>query len=121
MSSAACQARALGQVLDRRTPGAGDPSGLALEFFPEAFEVTRTPWALAAAADFLDSRTTGDFPEDELQSLVLFQFLATLADTDPEAAQLVGDVFNLARPLSALHEPPWPEIFASSAAQPPPS
>jgi flavin-dependent dehydrogenase len=121
MSAAACQARALGQVLDRKTSGAGELSGLALEFFPEAFEVTRTPWALAAGADFLDGRTTGDFPADELQSLVMLQSLATLADTDPEAAQLVGDIFSLARPLSALHEPPWPEKFASSAAQPAPS
>jgi flavin-dependent dehydrogenase len=118
MSAAACQAAALGEVLDRRSRGSKDLSGLALEFFPEAFEVTRTPWALAAAADFQDGRTTGDFPEEELQSLMMFQFLVTLADTDAEAAQLVGDVFTLARPLSALLEPPWPEKFASSAVQP---
>ncbi len=121
MSAAAWQARALGEVLDRRARGSQDLSGVALEFFPEAFEVTRTPWALAAAADFRDSRTTGDFPEEDLQSLAMFLFVATLADTDPEAAQLVTDIFTLTRPLSALHEPPWPEKRASSAVQPSPS
>jgi hypothetical protein len=51
----------------------------------------------------------------------MFLFVATLADTDPEAAQLVTDIFTLTRPLSALHEPPWPEKRASSAVQPSPS
>jgi 2-polyprenyl-6-methoxyphenol hydroxylase-like FAD-dependent oxidoreductase len=121
MSAAACQARALGEVLDRRAQGSRDLSGLALEFFPEAFEVTRAPWVLAAAVDFQDGRTTGDFPAEELQSLALLQFVATLAETDPEAAQLASDIFTLTRPLSALHRPPWPEKHASSAMQPSPS
>jgi len=115
MSAAACQARALGEVLERRARKSQDLTGLALEFFPEAFNVTRTPWALAAAADFQDGRTTGDFPVEEMQSLAMFQHAATLADTDPEAAQLVTDIFTLARPLSALHDPPWPERLAQSA------
>jgi 2-polyprenyl-6-methoxyphenol hydroxylase-like FAD-dependent oxidoreductase len=115
MSAAACQARALGEVLTRRARRSQDLTGLALEFFPEAFEVTRTPWALAAAADFQDPRTTGDFPVEEIQSLAMFQLAATRADTDPEAARLVSDVMTLARPLSALHEPPWPERLAQGA------
>ena len=117
MSAAACQARALGQVLDRRALASQDLTGLAFDFFPEAFEVTRTPWALAAAADFQDGRTTGDFPMEELQSLAMFQRAATLADTDPEMAQLTADIFTLARPLSALHEPPWPEKLAPGDVQ----
>jgi hypothetical protein len=112
MSAAACQARALGQVLDRRAKASEDLSGLAFEFFPEAFEVTRTPWALAAAADFFDGRTTGEFPMEELQSLAMFQMAVTLAGADPEVAELVADIFTLARPLAALHEPPWPERLA---------
>ena len=115
MSAAACQARALGDVLERRSRGTHDLTGLALEFFPEAFEATRTPWALAAAADFRDRRTTGDFPVEELQSLAMFQHAVTLADTDPEAAQLVADIGTLVRPLSALHTPPWPERLARTA------
>jgi len=121
MSAAACQARALGEVLDRRARGSGDLSGLALEFFPEAFQVTRAPWALASVADFRDGRTTGDFPAEDLQSLAMLQFVGTLAETDPEAAQLASDVFSLTRPFSALHDPPWPEKHASSVIQPSPS
>jgi len=121
MSAAACQVRALGEVLARRARGSRGLSGIALEFFPEAFEVTRAPWALAAAADFQDGRTTGDFPAEELPSLALLQFVATLADTDPEAAQLVSDIFTLTRPMSELHVSPWPEKHASSAMEPSPS
>jgi 2-polyprenyl-6-methoxyphenol hydroxylase-like FAD-dependent oxidoreductase len=120
MSAAACQARALGEVLTRRARSSQDLTGLALEFLPEAFEVTRTPWALAAAADFQDARTTGDFPVEEIQSLAMLQVAATRADTDPEAAQLTIDIMTLARPLSALHQPPWPERLAQGVEQPDP-
>jgi 2-polyprenyl-6-methoxyphenol hydroxylase-like FAD-dependent oxidoreductase len=117
MSAAACQARALGEVLERRARGSHDLTGLAFDFFPEAYEVTRTPWALAAAADFQDGRTTGDFPMEEIESLTMFQLAAELADTDPEAAQLAADIFTLTRPLSALHEPPWPAKLTPSSGQ----
>lgn len=109
MSAAACQALALGDLLEQRSDDPRPLTGLAGEFFASAFEVTRTPWALAAAADFQDSRTTGDFPMEELESLALFLSLTTLIGTDPEAAQLAADIFGLVRPLSALHQPPWPE------------
>jgi 2-polyprenyl-6-methoxyphenol hydroxylase-like FAD-dependent oxidoreductase len=115
MSAAACQARALGEVLERRSRGSRDLTGLALEFFPEAFEVTRTPWALAAAADFRNRRTTGDFPVEELESLAMFQRAVTLAETDPDAARLAADIGMLVRPLSALHTPPWPDKLAQCA------
>jgi 2-polyprenyl-6-methoxyphenol hydroxylase-like FAD-dependent oxidoreductase len=115
MSAAACQARALGEVLERRARTSRDLSGLALEFFPAAFEVTRTPWALAAAIDFQDGRTTGDFPVEEMPNLAMFQLAAALADTDPEATQLIADIITLARPLSALQEPPWLEKLAPSS------
>ena len=118
MSAAACQARALGELLKQRTRESRDLRGLALEFFPQAYEVTRTPWALAAAADFQDARNTGDFPAEELESLGMFLVLGTLAETDPEAAQLMSDIVSLARPFAALHESPWRERLAPSAATP---
>ena len=114
MSAAACQARALADVLRRRAEASQGLSGLALEFFPEAFAATRTPWALAAAADFRDKRTTGDFPVDEMPSLMRFQALTTLARSDPDAARLVADIASLVRPLAALHEPPWSERLTES-------
>jgi 2-polyprenyl-6-methoxyphenol hydroxylase-like FAD-dependent oxidoreductase len=117
MSAAACQAMALGELLEQRSADPRALAGVATEFFPRAFEVTRTPWALAAAADFQDSRTTGDFPVEEIESLALFLSLTTLIDTDPEAAQLANDLVTLVRPLSALHEPPWPERLSQIAAR----
>jgi 2-polyprenyl-6-methoxyphenol hydroxylase-like FAD-dependent oxidoreductase len=112
MSAAANQARALGEVLRRRAQGSRDLSGLALELFPELFAVTRTPWALAAAADFRDQRTTGDFPVDEMASLMRFQALTALAVSDDEAGRLVADITSLVRPLSAVDEPPWSDRLA---------
>jgi len=116
MSAAACQARALGDVLRRRVQGSRVLTGLAREFFPEAYEVTRTPWALAAAADFQDARTTGDFPHEELESLGMLLVLGALTGTDPEAAQLMTDIVTLSRPLAALHESPWSERLAPGVA-----
>jgi 2-polyprenyl-6-methoxyphenol hydroxylase-like FAD-dependent oxidoreductase len=120
MSSAACQAQALGAVLERRR-GSGDLSGLALEFFPEAYEVTRTPWALAAAADYQDARTTGDFPVEELESLAMLLALGTLAEHDAEAEQLIADIVTLVKPLAALHQSPWRERLASVPPTPTPT
>jgi 2-polyprenyl-6-methoxyphenol hydroxylase-like FAD-dependent oxidoreductase len=112
MSAAAGQAMALAGVLRRRAGAGQDLSGLALELFPETFAVTRTPWALAAAADFMDARTKGDFPVDDMPSLMRFGALTALAASDPEAARLAGDITALVRPLSALDEPPWSERLA---------
>jgi 2-polyprenyl-6-methoxyphenol hydroxylase-like FAD-dependent oxidoreductase len=118
MSAAACQAVALGEVLRRRADASEGVEGLAMEFFPHAYEVTRTPWALAAATDFLDARTTGDFPAEEMQPLALLAAVMAMAESDPEAMQLATDIVTLVRPLSALLEPPWPERLSGQAAQP---
>lgn len=118
MSAAACQAVALGEVLRRRSAASEGVAGVALECFPHAYEVTRTPWTLAAATDFMDARTTGDFPTEEMQPLTVLAFLMTIAESDPDAMQLVTDIVTLVRPLSALLEPPWPERLARGAAQP---
>jgi flavin-dependent dehydrogenase len=107
MSAAAWQARTLGELLAQRGSDSRGVTGLALEFFPKAYEVTRAPWALAAALDFQDNRTTGDFPVEEMESLAKFLALSTLADSDPEASRLAADLVTLTRPFSALNEPPW--------------
>jgi 2-polyprenyl-6-methoxyphenol hydroxylase-like FAD-dependent oxidoreductase len=119
MSAAACQARALADVLGRRARESRGLSGLALELFPELFAATRTAWALAAAADFREARTTGDFPMEEVQSLMRFGALTELAPSDPEAARLVADITSLVRPLTAVDEPPWSERLADDPAENP--
>jgi len=117
MSAAACQVRALGNLLERRSSLSSGLLGIAREFFPMAAETTRTPWALAAGSDFLDSRTTGDFPEEELDGLLRYVQLGTLVESDSEAADLFLDIYNLRRPLSVLGEPPWPERLAAEHHQ----
>ena len=113
MSAAACEIRALDHVLERRSRDRSGLHGIAKEFFPMASEATRTPWALAAGSDFIDPRTTGDFPSDELDHLLRYVQLGALIDTDPEAASLFVDIYNLRKPLSALEEPPWLERLSA--------
>jgi flavin-dependent dehydrogenase len=109
MSSAAGQVRALEQVLEGRDRRSGNLDGLAREFFPGAFEVTRAPWAVAAGSDFLSSGTTGDFPDEEFANLMRLVQLGSLIDGDADAAALFVDLLSLRRPWSALEESPWRE------------
>ena len=47
--------------------------------------------------------------------------LGTLAESDPEAAQLLNDIVTLSRPLAALHQPPWPQRLVPDVTPLPPS
>jgi len=116
MSSAMQQVVALGGLLRRRCEQGRGLDGLALEFFPEANEIIRGPWAIAAAADFQNPLTTGDFPTEETPALEMLLLLSERARTDEDAEQLVTDVFLIRRPLSALLEPPWPQTVGASFA-----
>lgn len=116
MSAAARQAMALLGLLAMRARGAGNLQGIAFDWFPMAYEEIRGPWAFAAAADFQNPLTTGDFPVEEMPSLQMAGFLMEAARTDVEAEQLIMDVFTLTKPLTALLEPPWPERLAAAKA-----
>jgi 2-polyprenyl-6-methoxyphenol hydroxylase-like FAD-dependent oxidoreductase len=59
MSSAALQARALGEVIERH--GLRSPK-LAHAFYQRAAKVVDVPWKIAAGGDFADPRTTGPKP-----------------------------------------------------------
>jgi 2-polyprenyl-6-methoxyphenol hydroxylase-like FAD-dependent oxidoreductase len=116
MSSAMRQVVALEGLLRRHSEQGRGLDGLALEFFPEANEVIRGPWAIAAAADFQNPLTTGDFPLEEAHALEMLLLLSERARTDEVAEQLVTDVFLIRKPLSALLEPPWPQTVGASFA-----
>ena len=105
MSSAACQARALGKLVEQRKAHGQVLNGLWQDYFPEMFEVTRAPWLFAALADFARPKCTGDFPTEEQPIVRLLSELTQRADQgDSEAARLVRDVGSMRRPLSALQE-----------------
>ena len=113
MSAACRQATALSRVLEDAA-GRESLDGLWRAFLPQAYQETRSPWLFASEADFLDPRCTGDFPEDERDSLKLLQLvrkLATQGDTD--ALRTLMMLSSLMIGLEALHEAPWPERLAS--------
>ncbi|MBT8226856.1 MAG: FAD-dependent monooxygenase [Dactylosporangium sp.] len=59
MSSAALQAEALGQAIERHGPTSAT---LARAFYQRAATVVGVPWRIAAGADFADPRTSGPKP-----------------------------------------------------------
>jgi 2-polyprenyl-6-methoxyphenol hydroxylase-like FAD-dependent oxidoreductase len=115
MSAAAAQVRALDDVLDDRAHHRSGLDGLAREFFPLAFDATRTPWAVSAGADLVSPGTVGDYPDEELGGLLGLVQLGRLIDEDAEAAELLADIFSLRRPLSVLDQPGWRERLAPVA------
>jgi 2-polyprenyl-6-methoxyphenol hydroxylase-like FAD-dependent oxidoreductase len=106
MSSAALQVKALQDVLTGRAEAAHGLDGLAPAFFPKAAEVIATPWALAAASDFAYPKTVGERPPNAEEGARYFAALDALAAEDLDVHRLVTEVFQLARPLSALSGEP---------------
>ena len=106
MSSAAMQVKALQQLLTERAAGSDELDGLAMAFFPKAAEVVAAPWTLAANADFAYPQTKGERPPDARESRHYFGALFGLTGEDMEVYKLVAEVFQLAKPLSALREEP---------------
>jgi len=106
MSSAALQVKALQDQLTQRADGSQGLEGLAPAFFAQAAAVIATPWALAAASDFAFPKTIGQRPPDLQDGARYFAALDALAGEDPEVQRLISEVFQLARPLSAISEEP---------------
>ena len=106
MSVAALQVRALQQLLTERGAEAHGLNGLALAFFPQAAEVILTPWALAVGQDLAYPQTTGERPPNMAESAQYFAALNAVALEDREVHRLLGEVFQLAKPLSVLMEEP---------------
>jgi hypothetical protein len=106
MSSAALQARALGELLAERTNSSHGLTEIAAAFFPKAAEVVNAPWTLAANFDFAYPQTTGRRPSMPPEMLRYFLTLDALTAEDVEIHRIMAEVFGLARPLSALLEEP---------------
>jgi 2-polyprenyl-6-methoxyphenol hydroxylase-like FAD-dependent oxidoreductase len=106
MSSAALQVKALQDELTQRTDGSQGLEGVARDFFAKAAELIATPWALAAATDFVFPKTTGQRPPKLEEDSRYFAALDTLAAEDSEVQRLLSEVIQLAKPLSALSEEP---------------
>jgi flavin-dependent dehydrogenase len=106
MSAAALQVQALQQILSERTVGAQGLDGLAGDFFPKAAEIVERPWTLAAMRDFAYPGTRGERPADLEEQAQYFADVDALTAEDLEVQRLVTEVFNLAKPLSALRDEP---------------
>jgi 2-polyprenyl-6-methoxyphenol hydroxylase-like FAD-dependent oxidoreductase len=106
MSSAALQVKALQQLLTERATGAQGLTDLAQSFFPKAADIIATPWALAAAQDWAYPQTQGERPANLKEGAQYMAALDALTAEDVEVYRLMVDVFNLVKPLSALHEEP---------------
>jgi 2-polyprenyl-6-methoxyphenol hydroxylase-like FAD-dependent oxidoreductase len=106
MSSAALQVNALRHILMERSFSGRGTEGLASAFFPQAANIIFTPWTLAANQDLAYPQTKGERPANLAEGAQYFAAVGALAADDIEVHKLVAEVFNLAKPLSALREEP---------------
>jgi hypothetical protein len=95
--------------LSEQATAAQGLAGLKQAFFPKAAEiiVTVTPWTLAAPQDWAYPQTQGGRPADLEEGAQYFAAMDALTAEDVEVHRLMVDVFNLLKPLSALHDEPW--------------
>ena len=107
MSASARQVQQLASVLTRRAESGSGLDGVALEFFPLAFEETRAPWLFACLADFQSPMCTGDFPSEEQAAIEMLGYLGEVARQDTAARELMTHVGGLHKPLSAILAPEW--------------
>lgn len=89
-----------------RVGGAQCWQGFASAFFAHVAEVMETPWRLAANSDFAFPQTRGDRPPGLNDDDRYMAAVEELSAEEKEVQKLVWEVFNLAKPLSALSEEP---------------
>ncbi|WP_328768167.1 FAD-dependent oxidoreductase [Streptomyces sp. NBC_00286] len=100
MSSAALQARALSQAVERHGPAS---PALAGDFYRRAARVVDVPWKIAAGADFADPRTSGPEPTGTgLVNRYLDKVLGACHTSIPVARQTLRVQNLLARPESLM-------------------
>ena len=116
MSSACRQALGLYQLLKMRQDTGRGLAGLAQEFFPIAHEETRAPWLYAAMSDFAAPETTGEFPQEETESIAMMRFLQSLVGKDPAAGRTLVGVATLQLPLSAFMSEHWTRLRKAQPA-----
>ena len=112
MSSAAMQAKALGEVLAERGLGA---AGLARVFYKRAARVVDNPWQIAAGADFLHPETTGEkAPGTDLINRYVHHVQRATHVSWPVLERMI-EVQSLLRPPSSLMSPLFmARVFAAS-------
>jgi hypothetical protein len=106
MSAAAKQAEILQEILSNCMKQSGGLGGVASSFFTRAAEFNRTPWTLAAGADFAFPQTRGVRPPGTAEQARYFAGLDKLAQEDPELLRHMSEVFHLVKPLSVLQQEP---------------
>jgi hypothetical protein len=80
-------------------------STLAPDFLTEVENLIDDPWAMSAIPDFIYPETTGVRPQDLQERLNFQKGLGQLAAQDASVFQLLLDVRNLLKPLTALDDP----------------
>jgi hypothetical protein len=80
-------------------------SRLAPDFLTKAENLIGDPWAMSAIPDFIYPETTGVRPQDLQGRLNFHKGLGRLAARDASVFQLLIEVRNLLKPLTALEAP----------------
>ncbi len=102
MSTAALEAKALGELLRHHASEQRGLAGLARPFFAAASAIIDTPWTLAAGADFLYPQTGGKRPRWMTLRSRFVDAMNMLSAEDAAVNQVMTEVFHLARPIGVL-------------------
>ena len=117
MTSACRQAMGLRSILQETVETGKDLTDIWQKVFPVSYQETRAPWLFATLADFMHPKCTGDFPQEEKETLAIYQHVLDLAlEGDTAAAAVAQAIGNLKTPLAVLEEAQWAESYADSKA-----
>lgn len=117
MTSACRQAMGLRSILQETVETGKDLTDIWQKVFPVSYQETRAPWLFATLADFMHPKCTGDFPQEEKETLAIYQHVLDLAlKGDTAAAAVAQAIGNLKTPLAVLEEAQWAESYANSKA-----
>ena len=117
MSVAAREAALLFELMGKTGPDL--LPALALNFLTKAEALIADPWAMSAIPDFIYPETTGVRPDDLEQRLNFLAGLGRVAVRDASIYQLLLEVRNLLKPLTALNDPAIVAAVEEELRQPP--
>jgi 2-polyprenyl-6-methoxyphenol hydroxylase-like FAD-dependent oxidoreductase len=105
MSSAAKQARLLGDVMER-LPVTMDPvAAMQARVMAGVADILQTPWVMSTSADLAFPATRGERPEDFEEGQAFEAALFRAAVVDPVVHRAMIDVMQLLKPVGVLREP----------------
>jgi 2-polyprenyl-6-methoxyphenol hydroxylase-like FAD-dependent oxidoreductase len=106
MTVAACEAEALGGMLDRRVAEGAGLDGIAAEYLPVAAQIAERAWGLSINSDYVYPETEGERPPTFAMTRAMVATLRKLADEDMDFRIARYRLVHMVDSANALREGP---------------